>query len=546
MKKLFNLLLLSILVLPSSAGILDLSPFKKASYRPPEEKSALQVLFFKSFDDSCKGDSIVWIGTSSGLYFTELGASEKYDLVKGVKETHIKSITSQDGLYWVSTHNGLYSINPKTPSEAKAVKGTEDKIIVSYHLLSPKDMLIFDHKKVAYYASRQEYIAKPLYDPTEITIERIVHNICLEAECKSPNNKIWLIADYQGGLYSINKNAPQSMETVEALKGQMVTDIKSYNSKILITTLSNGLYIASDESLSDLTHVEGLKSAAITTIAPMDEHLILGTLDQGAYLVDLNAPNKLYKAEQLNEFQNDSINYFLTSKNFIWFSPKFNGGVVRISRHEPHTLDYIEGLENKEILNSAYFKDNIWVHTSEQEIFKIDESNGAKVHLKHPLNGLYGRFHPLGDNLFLDTLLGLYVIDGVSYDQLVPVPVLEGKKVKNIYFDKEIIWAESGRGNLYATKPDKPLGFERIKGLKDLNVWNVDRDEENDYFVSTSKGAYVLEKDDFYEAKLLPATSNVGVTALMSKCGEIWIGSLNGYFKEKKYNAKVLPLSNVK
>ncbi len=233
------------------------------------KEEEMQITFLKTFEPNCTQNNIVWLGTTNGLYISN---NQKQEPVKGIKETHIKSILYQNNKYWITSHNGLYYIEPTNLTLAKPIEGLEDKIIVKFFNLPNNNLIALDHKKRIYLINLQNATARPYPELEKFSINQLKEDLI--------ENNIWLIGGLKGGLYKINKNSPEAAVLVEQFSDKIITHTEQIENTLWIITLKQGLYKINNNQIE---HIEGLNDKQITQFLNINNTLFIATLKDGLY-----------------------------------------------------------------------------------------------------------------------------------------------------------------------------------------------------------------------------------------------------------------------
>jgi hypothetical protein len=351
------------------------------------KNSAIPYLDLKDFNISsvsdnvctssnCEDDSkdLIWVsGTLDGglKRISKVNPEIIVDFPYLQKEvvTEIKLIGKR---FWIATiTNGLYVFDG---SDLKQIQGLENKQISGVIDLD-KYLLITTVKDGAHYIDLNST------DLNSVAIKAIEIN-ALRGESISlfaqTDKYVWVVKDFEGGLYRINKSAPWESVNVDSMTNKKILDIFPFSGTIWLRVGQDELLGIDEELLTETVKVNILKNKTISGLKKIKKNLFFVETMKGAFVAGEDHPNTIYPINGLEEKKINAIYY---KEDLIW---------VETYEHEIFILKLdnpFDAIPLKE-MNGV----NIWSISKFENNYVIGSNNGAFIIKANSLKNLSNEF----------------------------------------------------------------------------------------------------------------------------------------------------------
>ncbi|MFN5539068.1 MAG: hypothetical protein ACK481_03295 [Candidatus Melainabacteria bacterium] len=351
------------------------------------KNSAIPYLDLKDFNISsvsdnvctssnCEDDSkdLIWVsGTLDGVLkrIRKVNPEIIVDFPYLQKEvvTEIKLIGKR---FWIATiTNGLYVFDG---SDLKQIQGLENKQISGVIDLD-KYLLITTVKDGAHYIDLNST------DLNSVAIKAIEIN-ALRGESISlfaqTDKYVWVVKDFEGGLYRINKSAPWESVNVDSMTNKKILDIFPFSGTIWLRVGQDELLGIDEELLTETVKVNILKNKTISGLKKIKKNLFFVETMKGAFVAGEDHPNTIYPINGLEEKKINAIYY---KEDLIW---------VETYEHEIFILKLdnpFDAIPLKE-MNGV----NIWSISKFENNYVIGSNNGAFIIKANSLKNLSNEF----------------------------------------------------------------------------------------------------------------------------------------------------------
>ena len=351
------------------------------------KNSAIPYLDLKDFNISSVSDSVctssnceddskdlIWIsGTLDGglKRISKVNPEIIVDFPYLQKEvvTEIKLIGKR---FWIATiTNGLYVFDG---SDLKQIQGLENKQISGVINLD-KYLLITTVKDGAYYIDLKSAVLNT------VALKAIEIN-SLRGESISlytqTDKYVWVVKDFEGGLYRINKSAPWESVNVDSMTNRKILDIFPFAGTIWLRVGQDELLGIDEELLTETVKVNILKNKTISGLKKIKKNLFFVETMKGAFVAGEDNPNTIYPINGLEEKKINAIYY---KEDLIW---------VETYEHEIFILKLdnpFYAIPLKE-MNGV----NIWSISKFENNYVIGSNKGAFIIKANSLKNLSNEF----------------------------------------------------------------------------------------------------------------------------------------------------------
>ncbi len=353
--------------------------------------------------------------------------------------------------------------------------------------------------------------------------------------CYDRNGSIWLAT--QKGISVFNNFQIKHLEDLKELNNSSIQKvICDKDGNIWIGTQSSGLYVYKDKKLQKIEHLPGLeknimsvlyadslgriwvgteigdlyyfesdKQVINTVVIPKIANGVFSALYSSKGKYYFGTRNGLYTFENESfKLLNDHINFIndIVEDNFggIWLAT--NSGLYCYDTVNNEFNNFIRQHHvNKQIIQSVYFdEDNIvWISTYRKGFIEVRPS----AFVNYPLRAYGIDEVPSVIRLLYNGDMYVGTDEGNVYnilaDTVLKVPLktsLQGRRIKDIYQDKDSsLWICSYGGLLHVEK-DKETLYGASKDLPDMTIRYIVQDDKGNYYVATRQtGVYKISKN---------------------------------------------------
>jgi ligand-binding sensor domain-containing protein/serine phosphatase RsbU (regulator of sigma subunit) len=473
-------------------------------------------------------NSIIWIGSSNGLYCFDKSSSKFMEIEYSISEYSVKSILTDDGdNLWLGTDHGLIKII-KSKSIIKKyyndLNSDNPEIINSINCLSYWDanrlmlgtemgLHIFNINEEKYESVNYPFSAaeKLTYYPV-----RCMHNDFTEL--------VWIGTTY--GLFRINKNPPifnnYSIDEVTGLKGKNITSIyMDRNEKLWLGTQNYGLNIINKTSGEIINYSKYnfnrerriLSNKVSVILEDSKGNIYIGT-GKGVMLYDHENENFESLSEKITScscdtFMNSEVYDILEdSLKTLWFATSsglYSLKAARQKRLHHHKLGETEetGVLIPVFVLEIADNNHLWIGTGNGLIlYDIETSNLKK-----------------------------YTSGSVNQELR-----LTSNSVFSLYKDSDnILWVGTEGGLTMITQPSLTVKNFNIRiGVSKRFIYAIVEDNGNNLWIATDKGIIKFNKKDesfrlFDEPEGLLISEFIERSYFKTTYGEIFLGGIQGF-----------------
>lgn len=425
-----------------------------------------------------------------------------YKLNKSTNKFEIFPIKNNPSLYsmalyidkkdflWIGTwNNGLWKLDiNKHTVEKFLIPGSKDGVLHIHSIEKNSDETIYigsDNGLTVFNTLTKKSVQ---YNNNNVLCANSVYPIYKDKE-----GGVWIgtyynginymppnIKSFQGYSYKDNKNY--------LFKGNIISNFcEDPHGNVWIGSDDGGLSLFSpiSKEFIDFKHRKELQSYNVHGLYIDNDNLLIGTYGNGFKKLNLKN-NNLSDFTTKGLYDNCVYSIYKDRKDTLWV-----GTMHGICKYDKSKNEFISGYKTESLINSIAEdnNNNIWVCTANNGLFKYDRIQNKWKHF-------------LKDNI-----------------------------VNDIFIDKEnTIWIASGKGLIkFNDNKFSPVSLK----LKNQNI-NAIIEDDNNLWLTTSKGLIKYhpvtgELQYFSKSDGLQNESFITASAIKTKNGEIYIGSINGF-----------------
>ncbi|MCI0412953.1 histidine kinase [bacterium] len=431
-----------------------------------------------------------WIGTDRGLM--KRNRNNSFEFVKGLDNTSVFSLKSQNGILWAGTLTGIYEIRGASLELLTSQNGM--KIRPAWGLAPGKDGTLWIGTQDGL-VSWKNGVLTPYPDPQ-------LGKWMITSLHEDKHQNIW-VGTYGGGLFRINEQGAENFTTSDGLLQDFVISIsEDREGSLWIGT--GGLNRLKDGPFVTFSTLEGLSGKLVTPVLQQPDGTIWIGTDKG-----------------LNRLKNGTIQTFTVSDglpgnivNSLWHDTKNRlwigtlHGLAVLENNQFRSLTMKNGLVSNHV--KALYEDTrgrIWIGT----VSGINWYDQDTIHTftddRHPwrasvscfLEDSKGQFW-VGSNRGLTLLQENRTKTYTSREGLVDNMVLT-----ILEDEKGALWIGTDQG-LNRLRNGNFSSFTSKDGLFQDRIYQILRDRHNTLWMSSNYGIFSIQKDQFdkYEKKLIP------------------------------------------
>lgn len=483
--------------------------------------------------------NVIWIVANSGILYKQDKSSDKFKLIKNLKNVSTL-IQDERNNYYIGTYgSGFYTISSKTNDTVQILKPT-DKNLTTYDLFLHKNSIlaatsggILEIRGNNFYRfieidaganfssftksdKRREIFlgsyGKGLFVSDESSLnfkpfngfpnQRLPDDLIIQDLLIDSNEKLW-VATYGKGAYLIDFKS-ETVQHFVAQKGNpyalhyndVLSLYEDFNGTIWLGTDGSGLSLY-DEHLvkfNVLTNPQIPKDFNIDfvrAITKKDEEIWLGTSNKGLTVVNLQTDSfKSYTTEN-STLSSNRIMSLYTNYSGLWVGHQNHGLQKLIGKNQFKSFESTRGMSVWKIYGAE--NENLWLCTLNGLIL-FNESQGIlksydKENYKLFSDGIRTVESGNTGELWIGTESeGLYLLD-IRTDEITPIKEITDR-IKSLYFYDNLLWiGTNGNGlKVYNTLTRKITHFTVEEGLANNVIYGILPDDKDNLWLSSNKG----------------------------------------------------------
>ncbi len=501
----------------------------------------------------------LWIGTLGGLSKFDGIHFENFSTNDGLLDNQVNSIyNDSQGNLWFGTNGGVTCYNgyefvnhefKEELSENSVLSITEDKWGNIWFATDGGGLVYYKNKSLNYF-----------------TLPASGNNNYIRNIDTDKNGKLWLAT--RGGVLSLD----QDLGIKNEIPNVNATHILIEDDKIWCSTFGDGVLILEEDSCTKMNYTDGLISSHIRSF--------LKRSDGSYWFVSKNGISKYDKGEFKNFTTSDGLkdnnikcvmedvegNLFFgadggglikfTNEDFvsytqndiiksnvvmsiaqdqnnnIWLATYGDGAGVFTSKGY-YLYREEEGLGNNTVWCSVVSKKpSVWMGTS-NGISEFDGQKFTTYDERHGLNAkkVYALEEDNNGDIWIGTKEGISILNRAT-KEISNLGV--ARNIRTIFIENEKqFWFCSSDGLVkYNPQTEKFKIYTEKDGLPDRSVMNIIKDKQGKYWVGTTNGLTVYDKNRFTNIQVPGNFSSNNINFLeLDKYDNLWIGTNYGLYK---------------
>jgi len=460
----------------------------------------------------------MWMGTHMGVVRYDMKKWRFYGIKNGLPSSWINHIfVDNKDIPWVSTRSGIGWFN-KYYWEKK--KDTAVKIEQVYSMTQ-------DNNSNFWYATKGDGIVR--FDGKSRKAYKYVNGIpsgFLRSAAVGKDGIVWF-GTYRG-VISFDGRSWKRYQIKEGLPSLQVNQVFVDSNNRPWAATSKGVCFFDDGRWKAFKVRDGLLDNYATAISEDSEgNIYIGT-KKGISRYDGGSFSGLVIKDDLHGYQVTGT--AIDRNNRLWFSLGDGGGVESFDGKTWKHYSKKDGLGDID-LNCVSVKDDesVWFGGfSSVSIYR----NGKWSILQDEnklLSNVNAIVHDKDGSSWFGTSRGLVHLKDSQWEHFSTEDGLPHQAVFDLLLEKGSLWIGTHKG---AVKFSRDWSNKSLpESLKDLHIFDIEKDTEGNVWFATMNGAYRFDGSDWKRFGFFDGLADNRVFSITTTKGEIWFGTLGGLTK---------------